>query len=192
MSRPEHEQELDTSPALTRAHKLSGRIDQVVRDAWKAAETEYGEGRFNEAINEQWTAIYAIATSGAHGWQIVENEDGDGVRLDEGAYPGDIGFVVFENGWVHVGNDRWFKDEDGSLHESIEYLKEQRDTEWDRADGLETEAFDADDRISVHQDLGGNELPGWWEFGPTGYVGRPPAVVAHAKGYDLAQDEVED
>ena len=190
MSRPEHEQELDTSPALTRAYKLSGRIDQAVREHWKATEAEYGEGRFSEAINEQWTAIYAIATSGAHGWQIVEHEDGGGVRLAEGAYPGDVGFVVFENGWVHVENDRWFEDEDGSLRETIEYLKEQRDTEWDRADEQETEAFEADDRISVHQDPGGNDLPGWWEFDPTGYVGRPPAVVAHAKGYDLGQDEV--
>jgi hypothetical protein len=127
---------------------------------------------------------YAVATSGAHGWQI---ESDDGLRLEDGAYCEDVSWLVFENGWIHRTGARWLKDED--LAEWVAEAQDRRENAAERMIDAERKAFEADDRLEYHEDLAGNELRGWWVFDPTGFLGRPEAVVAHAAGYDACRTD---
>ena len=182
----EREQTLDTSMDRLQRKKLQGRLDQKLADAfdYREEEVEQSSERFDTAISEGWEMHYAVATSGAHGWQI---ESDDGLRLADGAYPEDVSWLVFENGWIHDTGARWLKDDD--LAEWVAEAQERRETAAERINEAEREAFEADDRLQYHTHFGGGEMPGWWVFEPTGFVGRPEAAVAHAAGYDAHVEE---
>jgi len=186
MSDSQREQSLDTSMDRSQIQRLQGRVDQRLADAFdnRGEEIEQDSNRFHRAIEEGWTMHYAVATSGAHGWQI---EDENGLRLAEGAYPEDVSWLVFDNGWIHSTGARWLKDDD--LAEWVADVQDRRETATERVSDAQREAFEADGRIRYDEDLGGNEMTGWWVFEPTGYVGRPEAVVAHAAGYDAHSEE---
>jgi hypothetical protein len=179
----DREQTLDTAMDRSQIKRLQGRIDQKLTDAFQHHDdvVEQDSGRFNQAVEEGWTMHYAVATSGAHGWQIESTDDGH-LRLVEGAYPEDVSWLVFENGWIHQSGARWLQDED--LAEWVGDVQARRDTASDRIQDAEREAYEADDRIQYEESSAGREMKGWWRFEPTGYVGRPEAVVAHADGYD--------
>jgi len=178
----ERVQPLDTAMGRARSQKLQGRIDQKLSDAFqhREGEVEQDTSRFNRAIEEGWTMHYSVATSGAHGWQI--DSDDDGLRLADGAYCEDVSWLVFENGWIHRTGGRWLKDDD--LVEWVAEYQGRRETAHDRIANKKREAFEADDRLEYDTDVAGHEMPGWWRFTPTGFVGRPEATVAHAAGYD--------
>jgi len=186
----ELEQTLDTAMDRAMHQKLQGRVDQKLADVFEHREgdVEQDTSRFNRAIQEGWTMHYAVATSGAHGWQI-ESDDGD-LRLEDGAYCEDVSWLVFENGWVHATGARWLKDDD--LAEWVANIQDRRDDAAERMNDAEREAFEADDRLEYDTDVGGNDMKGWWVFEPTGFVGRPEAAVAHAAGYDAHQAEEEE
>jgi hypothetical protein len=179
----ERTQTLDTAMDRSQIKRLQGRIDQKLADAFthRDDEAEQDSSRFQRAVKEGGRMNYAVATSGAHGWQIEETDDG-GLRLVEGAYPEDVSWLVFENGWIHRTGAYWLQDED--LAEWVDDVQARRDTASDRIQDAEREAFEADDRIQYEKDATGEPMKGWWRFEPTGYVGRPEAVVAHADGYD--------
>jgi len=182
----ERKQTLDTAMDRGTHQKLQGRIDQKLADAFqhREEEVEQDTNRFNRAIEEGWTMHYAVATSGAHGWQI---ESDDGLRLEDGAYPEDVSWLVFENGWIHRKGARWLKNDD--LVEWVAEAQDRREKAVKRMNDAEREAFEADDRLQYKEDLAGNEMPSWWVFEPTGFIGRPEAVVAHADGYDAHRTE---
>ena len=182
----ERKQTLDKAMDRGTYQKLQGRIDQKLADAFqhREEEVEQDTNRFNRAIEEGWTMHYAVATSGAHGWQIESDDD---LRLEDGAYPEDVSWLVFENGWIHATGARWLKDD--GLVEWVADAQNRREDAAERMNEAEREAFEADDRLQYDEDLGGNEMPGWWVFEPTGFVGRPEAVVAHAAGYDARRTE---
>ena len=186
MSPVEREQSLDTSMDRSQIQRLQGRVDQRLADAFdhRDEEIEQDSNRFDRAIEEGWELHYAVATSGAHGWQI---ESDDGLRLAEGAYPEDVSWLVFENGWIHQTGARWLKDDD--LAEWVADVQDRRETATERVSDAQSEAFEADDRLQYDEDLGGNEMTGWWVFEPTGFVGRPEAAVAYAAGYDARREE---
>jgi hypothetical protein len=188
MSDSQLEQSLDTSMDRSQIQRLQGRVDQRLADVFEQRdeEIEQDSNRFHRAIEEGWELHYAVATSGAHGWQI---ETDDGLRLAEGAYPEDVSWLVFENGWIHSTGARWLKDDD--LVEWVADVQDRRETATERVSDAEREAFEADGRIRYDEDLGGNEMTGWWVFEPTGYVGRPEAVVAHAAGFDARSEEAD-
>jgi hypothetical protein len=188
-NRTERKQRLDTSMDHAKASKLRGRLDQRLADAFghRDGAVEQDTGRFHRAIEEGWEMHYAVATSGAHGWQI---ESDGGLRLAEGAYPEDLSWLVFENGWVHSTGAQWLKNDD--LAEWVADLQERRDTVGERINNQESEVFESDDRIRQETDSRGKEITGWWRFEPTGYVGRPPAVTAHAEGYDASPAMTDD
>lgn len=172
-------QTLDSSFQTHRRARLGGKIEGVLMQAAAERDLTHNSGRFGTATHDGWPIIYGVATSGAHGWQV---EDDDGVqRLAENAYAEDLSWLVFENGWIHAGNARWFRDEE--LAEWVRETQEKRDEIAESVDSDEEEFLDADDRIIPHEAYG-REVAGWWEFEPTGYVGRPAAVVAFAAGYD--------
>ena len=183
----EREQTLDTAMDRARSQKLQGRIDQKLADVFdhREEQVEKDVSRFNKAIEGGWTMHYAVATSGAHGWQI-ESDDGE-LRLEDGAYCEDVSWLVFENGWIHATGARWLKDDE--LAEWVAEAQDRREKATERMNDAEREAFEADDRLQYDTDLGGNEMEGWWVFEPTGFVGRPEAVVAHADGYDAHRSE---
>jgi len=180
------QQTLDTSMDRLQRKKLQGRLDQKLADVFehREEEVEQDSDRFVTAIEEGWTMHYAVATSGAHGWQIKSD---DGLRLADGAYPEDVSWLVFANGWIHRTGARWIKDDD--LVEWVAKTQERREKAAERMNDAEREAFEDDDRIEYDEDLSGNEMPGWWRFEPTGFVGRPEAAVAHAAGYDARRTE---
>jgi hypothetical protein len=185
--RTDRQQTLDTAMDRATHRKLGGRLDQKLADAFEHREEEVDKSvdRFNAAINEGWEMHYAVATSGAHGWQI--ESDDDGLRLADGAYCGDVSWLVFENGWIHATGGQWLRDRD--LATWVAGIQARRESAAERMNDAEREAFEADDRLRHDTDLGGNEMKGWWVFEPTGFVGRPEAVVAHADGYDAHRDE---
>ena len=187
--RTEREQTLDTAMDRLQRKKLQGRLDQRLAEAFahRGDEVEKNSGRFHEAIAEGWPMYYAVATSGAHGWQI---DSDDGLRLAEGAYPEDVSWLVFENGWIHRTGARWLKDDD--LVEWVAEAQERREKATERINEAEREAFEADDRLQYHTPYGDREMEGWWVFEPTGFVGRPEAVVAHAAGYDAHNSQERD
>jgi len=178
------EQTLDTSMDRQRSNKLQGRLDQKLADAFEYREDEVEEdvSRFHRAINEGWTMHYAVATSGAHGWQVVSDDDGGDLRLAEDAYPEDLSWLVFENGWIHGTGAWWLKDDD--LVEWVVDVQDRRESASERVKEQEREAFEADDRLQYDTNVAGHEMTDWWRFEPTGFVGRPAAAVAHAAGYD--------
>jgi len=182
----EREQTLDTAMDRARSQKLQGRIDQKLADVFdhREEQVEQATSRFYRAIDEGWTMHYAVATSGAHGWQI---ESDDGLQLGDGAYPEDVSWLVFENGWIHDTGARWLKDD--GLAEWVAEAQDRREKAAERMNDAEREAFEADDRLQYDTDLGGNEMENWWVFEPTGFVGRPEAAVAHADGYDAHRTE---
>jgi hypothetical protein len=184
----ERQQTLDTAMSRSRRKKLEGRLDQRLTDAFHLLEDEVEQSsdRFYTAIAEGWEMHYAVATSGAHGWQI---EADDGLRLAEDAYPGDVSWLVFENGWIHKTGARWLKDDE--LAEWVADVQDRRQNASERIMDAETEAFEADDRLQYHNPYGEREMEGWWIFEPTGYVGRPEAAVAHAAGYDAHDEDSE-
>lgn len=185
----ERKQTLDTAMDRQRSQKLQGRLDQKLADVFDHREEQVEEdvSRFNRAIEEEWTMHYAVATSGAHGWQI--ESDDDGLRLEDGAYCEDVSWLVFENGWVHATGARWIKDDD--LVEWVAEAQDRREKAVERMNDAEREAFEADDRLRYATDVAGHDMEGWWRFEPTGFVGRPEATVAHAAGYDARQTEEE-
>jgi len=178
----ERKQPLDTAMDRLQRKKLQGRIDQKLTDAFQHLEddAEQDSSRFATAIEEGWTMHYAVATSGAHGWQIEETDDG--LRLADGAYAEDVSWLVFENGWIHHTGARWLKDD--ALAEWVADVQERRQEAAERMNDAEREAFEADDRLRYEEDATGEPMKGWWRFEPTGFIGRPEAVVAHADGYD--------
>jgi hypothetical protein len=184
----ERGQTLDTAMDRMQRNRLKGRLDQRLADAFdtRENEVEHDSARFETAIAEGWEMHYAVATSGAHGWQI---ETDDGLRLAEGAYPEDVSWLVFENGWIHQTGARWLTDDD--LVEWVAEVQDRRETATERINDAERAAFEPDERIRYKEDLAGNEMEGWWVFDPTGYVGRPDTVVAHAAGYEARRAEVE-
>jgi len=177
---------LDTAMDRLQRKKLQGRLDQRLADVFehREEEVEQDSSRFQRAIDEGWEMQYAVATSGAHGWQI---ESDDGLQLAENAYPEDVSWLVFENGWIHRTGARWLKDDD--LVEWVADVQDTRSKAAGRIDDAEREAFEADDRLEYDTDVAGNEMPGWWVFEPTGFVGRPEFAVAHAAGYDACRTE---
>jgi hypothetical protein len=181
----ELKQTLDTAMGRSRMQRLQGRLDQRLTDAFehRAEEIEKDVSRFQRAINEGWTMQYAVATSGAHGWQI---ESDDGLQLADDAYPEDVSWLVFDNGWIHRSGARWLKDDD--LAEWVAEHQDRRGSANDRVASKKREAFEADDRLEYDTDIAGHEMKNWWRFNPTGFVGRPDAAVAHAAGYDAARD----
>jgi hypothetical protein len=189
MSDSQLEQSLDTSMDRSQIQRLQGRLDQRLADVFEQREdaVEQDSDRFHRAIEEGWELHYAVATSGAHGWQI---EDEDGLRLAEGAYPEDVSWLVFQNGWIHSTGARWIKDED--LAEWVAEAQDRRETASERITDAEREAFQDDDRLRYAEDVVGNEMTGWWIFEPTGFCGRPEAAVAHAAGYDAHSEEGSD
>ena len=183
----DREQTLDTAMDRLQRKKLQGRIEQKLTDAFahRQAAVEQSSERFATAIEEGWTMHYAVATSGAHGWQI---ESADGLRLADGAYPEDVAWLVFENGWVARSGARWLKNDE--LAEWVALAQERRERATEQINEAEREAFEADDRLQYHTDVTGvSPAKGWWQFEPTGYIGRPEAVVAHAAGYDARRAE---
>ena len=182
----ERKQSLDMAMDRLQRKKLQGRLDQRLADAfeYREAEVEQDSDRFATAIAEGWEMHYAVATSAAHGWQIQSE---DGLRLADGAYPDDVSWLVFENGWIHATGARWLRDD--ALAAWVAEAQERRKTAADRMHEEEREAFEADDRLQYETHLGGGEMRGWWRFEPTGFVGRPEAVVAHAAGYDARVGE---
>jgi hypothetical protein len=178
------QQTLDTAMDRATHQKLQGRLDQKLADAFRHREEEVEKdtSRFAKAIEEGWTMHYAVATSGAHGWQIKSD---DGLRLEDGAYPEDVSWLVFENGWIHRKGARWLEDDD--LAGWVADIQDRRETAAERMNDAEREAFEADDRLKYDTDVAGHEMKGWWRFEPTGFVGRPEAAVAHAAGYDAAE-----
>jgi hypothetical protein len=182
----EREQTLDTSMDRLRDKKLQGRLNQKLADVFdfREGEVEQSSDRFVRAIGEGWTMHYAVTTSGAHGWQIESESEGDDddLRLAEGAYPEDVSWLVFENGWIHSLGARWLKDDD--LAEWVADVQERRNKAMQRVSDAEREAFEADDRLRYAKDVGGGDMTGWWVFEPTGFCGRPETAVAHAAGYD--------
>jgi len=181
----ERKQTLRTGMDLAQRNKYQARIDQRLRDAFENREeaVKQSRDRFARAIEEGWTIRHAVATSGAHGWQI--ESDDDGLRLSEGAYPGDVSWLVFENGWIHRTGARWLKDDD--LAAWVRRKKDSQEAITERLREKEREAFEADDRIRYAVDTTGEKMPGWWVFRPTGYTGTPRHVVAYAAGYDARQ-----
>jgi hypothetical protein len=199
----ERKQTLDTARDDYMITRLSGRIKGTLAAVFEERNDEIEESvpRFNRAIDEEWPLIHAVATSGAHGWQIVsETEDGEQVDFDderadpdapttlaENAYCDDVSWLVFENGWIHRGRAEWLHAPD--VAEAVAEVRRLSRKANERTNEAECEAFEADARISYDEDATGQPMQGWWIFEPTGYVGRPEAVVAHAAGYDAAQGE---
>ena len=196
----EYKQTLDTAMDDHMSTRLSGHIRGTLATVFdeRDGETEESQPRFNRAIDEEWPLVHAVATSGAHGWQIVtETDDGEQIDFDderadpdapttlaENAYCDDVSWLVFENGWIHGGRAEWLYAPD--VAETISEARRRSRKANERANKAESEAFEADARISYDEDATGQPMKGWWVFEPTGYVGRPSAVVAHAEGYDRA------
>jgi len=186
MSDSQREQSLNTSMDRSQIQRLEGRIDQRLTDLFdhREAEVERDRNRFDRAIEEGWELHYAVATSGAHGWQI---ESDHGLQLAEGAYPEDVSWLVFQNGWIQSMGARWLKDDD--LTEWVADVQKRRETATERVSDAERGAFEADDRLRYAEDVVGNEMSSWWVFNPTGFVGQPEAVVAHAAGFDARGED---
>lgn len=194
------EQPLNTRGHDFRAENRRGRVEGYLRRMFnaRAEDIEESNERFGTAINEEWPIIYGVATSGAHGWQLVSTTpDGDRVDADDprrdpdapttlesGAYPEDLHWLVFENGYVHANGARWLHDEEAveCIRSYLETVTEERE----RTEEREAEVFEADDRLVYETDLTGSPMPQWWRFEPTGFVGTAEAAAAHAAGYDAA------
>lgn len=197
------QQTLDTAIEDHMSTRLSGHIEGTLATVFdeRDDETEESQPRFNRAIDEGWPLVHAVATSGAHGWQIVtETDDGEQVDFDDeradpdapttlaaNAYCDDVSWLVFENGWIHRGRAEWLYAPD--VAETIAEAQRRSRKANEQANEAESEAFEADARIIYDEDATGQPMKGWWVFEPTGYVGRPSAVVAHAAGYDAGQKE---
>lgn len=177
------EDKLDTGFDHEQRDLQRGEIRGMINSAFRFNDVEQSTARFEKAKQEQWNIEYAVVTSGAHGWQIV-NED-DQRYLEESAYADDISKLVFENGWIMRNGARWIKDND--LAREIVDKQERVENISERINDEESDRFKSDDRFSFDTDASGNEMKGWWVFEPTNFISRPIIVSAYAQGYDAAQ-----
>lgn len=173
---------LNTAPEQSRIARLTGRIEGHVREAARHADVVDGPVEtFSAAVDEQWPILVGVASSGAHGWQIVTDDDGSPSHLDDAAFFEDVSLVVFENGFVKAGDDVF---EDGELVETVADLVDRRRNVGDDRREAEQAYLDANDDVAVETGPGGRDLPGWWAFEPAGFVGRPVEVAAFKQGYE--------
>jgi len=184
------EQSLDGAGDSWKEGHLTGKIDGWISELFRHADVEQSVSRFETAVDEQWSLVRAVATSGAHGWQIVGDDDGSPSHLEEGAYPEDVTGLVFENGWIYRQPGEWVKDP-----ETVERVREavdRRTKAEERRHESEQDVFDGDDRLRQDQDVTGNPMDGRWVFDSEGveFAGRPDATAAFRDGWD-ARDRLE-
>lgn len=181
------EPSLNTAGDAHRAAKITGKVEGWIQELFRHSEVEESLDRFNTAIAEEWSLVRAVATSGAHGWQIVSDDDGNPSHLSEDAYAEDVTGLVFENGWIYKQPGAWVHDP-----ETVERVKEAHERRHDlseRMEEREEEVFEEAERIEEYEDMRGEPMSGVWTFqaGDTEYEGRPELVAAFRDGFEACE-----
>lgn len=172
-----------------RAARLTGKIQERLETAFydNEAEVEKDVDRFEIAIKKGWTMVYGQTTSGAHGWMIQEADDHEGrYVLESGAYPEDVNWLVFVNGWVHRAGGRWLRSEE--VVERVESLVQSRRDIYEEINDTVNSVVEETDGLSWWGDR--NKDSAFVVAKATGYVGTAAEALAHYQGFSEAGDVV--